>query len=392
MENSIQFMDAYTEEGYMYFSAANFNGLFRLKKGSSEAEFLGYFTGEPLWQVDLHRQVIGVGDKLYFLPFNGSGISIYEKRTGDFSFVKIDTIQQVLVSRAFVIKDDIIMICSNLKEPFIIFHTEKNAYEFADDLRDSVKEKLSASEKIFFNLYGSCMVDEKIYLTVQNTNKVLAVNLLDRKVNIYSLPGKYKLRNIYIDKGIFYFTQSGEGAVVRWDFRTNDCYEYSLREISGVDDYAYITLLRWEGKLLLLPGQADNILELDEEKDEWCVKADYIPKDFFRIKKGKTLFAGYQDMDETLFLFPRRGNGMLCLFKGKCELYKVQCIDEIAQEVKKIREQHIKERMFQGDILHEGDREENSLNYMLPALVNDPGKRKIKNAMNMGKKIWDYCS
>ena len=126
-------------------------------------------------------------------------------------------------------------------------------------------------------------------------------------------------------------------------------------------------------------------MELDEEKDEWHVKPNYVPKDFFRIKKGRTLFAGYHDIGGKLFLFPRRGNGMICISKEKSELYRVHCTDEVVQKTKKIRKDYLKEQVCQRSILFEGEWEESSLNYMLSDLLNASEKENSVSTMNMGK-------
>ena len=78
----LKFNDVCYFEGYFYFSSNQFNGLFRWKKGDKKPEFLCMFEKELTLQDNMHSHILVHDRKLYFIPFNGSKISVYDGKAG----------------------------------------------------------------------------------------------------------------------------------------------------------------------------------------------------------------------------------------------------------------------------------------------------------------------
>lgn len=388
----LQFWDACMHEADLFFSARNFNGLFCIGRDRTAAEFIGYFPEEIVWQKNLHSQVIPLNDKLYFIPFQGTGMSIYDIEAREFSYVNLGEKLPVEISKAFITGDDIFMVPLNLKKPFILFHTRNNTYEIKRELQQKILKEFSYLQEIRFGGYGSCAVGQKIYLTICDTNIILSLDLDSQQVNIYKLPIEYKLRNIYYDRGKFFLTLSDQYKIIYWDIDTENCYEYVIE--NRLDDafHPYVTVLRWKERLLLLPDQTDRIWELDEKKNIWRVRSDYIPDEFKRIRTAVTLFLGYQCIEDNLFLLPWAGNGMLGLSEGKCKCYEICYSSKIAGLVRKIQKQFVEDQSCQRIPIYENMEECMDINTMVFALNSVYMIQSKKELDTAGNRIWGFLS
>lgn len=392
MENTgrgkLRFCDAYVNEKYMYFSARNFNGFFRLELGKAEADFIGYFKDEEMLQKNLHRQVVCVDDKLFFIPYTGKGVSIFDIKKGTFSFVKIK--EGIIVSRAFVMDEDIIMIPSTLDSHFVLFHTKNNTYEIMESLESQISVLRENQELHFLGLYGSCMSGYKIYLSGIK-GKILCVDLKNDKIKCYDLPKEYCIRNLYFDKNETGFLLLDNSQVVQWNIRNNKWQEYGIMDADGKNYPRYMTILGWNTHILLLPDHAKGIWELDQDKNEWFEKKHYLSKEFRRDTVEGSLFAGYRFLDGKLVLFPWSGNGILVLTETGSEFYEVLCPDKVVNKIRKIQDDTIKEQVANHDIIYERSRSEichNTLLFMIHHCMNGRNSEEIGNA---GEQIWKLC-
>lgn len=385
----LHFRDAYIDGEYLFFSADNFNGLFRYKKGEGKAELLGYFSEYPSYKKNLHRQVVDIDEKLYFIPYEGKGIDIYDKNTGKLSFVKIqrDGMNELQISRAFVMENDIVMVPSDIKIPFIIFRTKENTYELRRYFQGKIMDYFHGFETVHFALYSSCILEKKLYLAVSDSNVILCINLEDEQVSVVELKKNYRIRNMCICEKDLYLTMTDMYTVVKLDTDINKCDEYEIKNTWNEDGLPFVTVFQWKDHLLLLPNRADDILELDKEKKEWCKKSKYIPEDFCRVTRARSLFLGYQCTDDTLWLFPNAGNGMICVTGGKGKLYKIDYSEEKLEE---IWVRYIKDQSLEGDELYENGEDGIDLKHMISALLQTARKKtqtKIRR-WEADKNLW----
>lgn len=386
----LQFWDASMYGEDLFFSARNFNGLFCMEKDRTEAEFIGHFPEEVVWQKNLHSQVISINDKLYFIPFQGTGVSIFDIKSKEFFYVNIEDKQPVEISKAFVVGDDIFMVPLNLKKPFILFHTVSNAYEMKRELQQKILKQFSGKQEIRFGGYGSCAVGQKIYLAVSGTNRIISLDLDSQQVNIYKLPIEYKLRNIYYDRGKLYFTLSDQYKIICWDIDTENHYEYIIENRLEDTYHPYLTVLRWKERLLLLPDQTDKIWELNEEKNIWCMKPDYIPNEFRRTRKAVSLFLGYQCIEDNLHLLPWAGNGLLSLSESGCKCYEICYSSEIVGLVGEIQKQYAENQISRKIPIYENKEECMDIKSVI-CILNSTFKSESKKELNeSGNKIWDF--
>ena len=217
---------------------------------------------------------------------------------------------------------------------------------------------------------------------------ILSVDMENWQVYSYKLPDTYNIRSLYPDKSEIYLTLIDKCSVIRWNFQTNSCHEYKIGAESTCNPY--MDIFRWKTHLLLLPDQKDEIWELDEEKDEWCVKKQYIPEGFFRKRKG-SLFIGYQFMGDRLILLPWGGNGMLILSEEASELCEVLYSDEVVKKILEEQKRFIKTQASYGNIMYEDDETGSDLNQLLCALPHFVKEESVENGSRISRQIWNTC-
>lgn len=385
----LQFIDAVIDEEYLLFSSWYSNGLFRLEKGKKNAEYIGDFQETaPLF---LHRQVLNIAGCIYFIPYYGNGISIYDRKTGNISYIEITGVKNLCISRAYIIHEDIYMVPGNFYTPFMILHTENNKYEIVEDFWDNVSVLFSHPEKLFFDLYSSCIVNGSLYICgLEAEGMVISVNLKNWAVRYYELPKSYQIRNIYFDRERFYFVLRNQCSIVCWDYKTNRCCEYLVEGTGDLQiEHPYMTIVRWGNHLLLLPDQTDKIWEFNEKESKWQEKKEYIPESFSRRRNEGSLFVGYKVWNDKLFLFPRAGNGMLVLSEYNSTLYCIRCFDELNGMIQGKWARYINRQTAEGEILYESNI---TLKDMVFALPYVSSKKNRLEDEKIGRVIWDFCS
>lgn len=75
-------------DDFMFFSSGQFNGLFRTRIHSSEAEFIGFFPNDSKIQARLHSNAFQYKDEILFLPDLSDYITLYNIKKNDFVCMK----------------------------------------------------------------------------------------------------------------------------------------------------------------------------------------------------------------------------------------------------------------------------------------------------------------
>jgi hypothetical protein len=391
-EQNLLFMDGHIDGAYMYFSARNFNGLFRIAIGTDTAEFLGHFKEEEILKKNLHRQVVCINNQLYFIPYTGKGISIYDKAANTFSFAGMEGQEVFFISRAYAINSDILMIPSDISVPFVMFHTDNRSFEIMEKLKRQFDDVYRQNqEKDIRGLYSSCIAENMLFIC-GDYGVIFCITLDEWKVQVYHLPKKYKIRNMYFDRQEIYFTLSDRCWVIRWDYNTNKCYEYKITDTNTTCFHSYMTIFRWRTHLILLPDRMEEILELDEEKDEWRIGKEYIPTGFFRRKTSGSLFIGYQFVEGKLLLLPWSGNGMIILSEDRAKICEVICSVEVFEKVIEMQKSLMKTKIIQKNVIYEDDETASNLEQMVEAFMDIGNKNVNMKSIEIGEKIWKLCN
>ena len=350
------FMDAAFHDGYMYFSENRFNGLFRVKDGGHEAEFLQRFPNEDIWQTDLHRNVFLKGDKLFFIPHNGHGISVYDIAQGDFSFINITKESKMLHYAQCILNDnDILLIPAHRNTPFARLHLDTESVDILQDITDKVNTLIPQSQdKFIFSAYSAIKNREILWLAVLDTNMLLRLSMEPLQVETVVIPVNIHLRFLNQIGNYFYCTLR-EHKVLIWSMAT---MSYRLHKIPGkiLDrDYPYLQVIPCNESVLILSGREDHFWRFDPISAMWTDLASLFPSTFQRDIAGSLLFLGYTiSKNGELILYPRAGNGVLKydFEQGIFIHQKISRSDKAIDELHKIWNLYF---ICKGDVMNESN-------------------------------------
>lgn len=77
-------------ENEVYFSSANFNGLFRMNLSSRKMEYITKFEHCPKYQRAFYGRQHLAGDKIYFVPIGADELAIYDTKNSKLEYMDVD--------------------------------------------------------------------------------------------------------------------------------------------------------------------------------------------------------------------------------------------------------------------------------------------------------------
>lgn len=348
IESSLHFYEGIYYEDYFYFSSVEYNSLFRLKRNDTEAEHIGEFLEEDYFQENLHSQVIIEDDKLYFVPYDGHGISIYDTAKKEFDFVSLaEGNNNVSYVRAFQFKGKWLLIPSNGKVNFIRFDPKSRVVSICERLKEEIEVKLDSDYRI--DIRGTICIDGRLYMVFFDTSYILEINIKNEQMKWHDIGGAH-LANIEFDDKFFWLTTLS-GDIYRWDCETDVAIKYTVHESSQRE---FMCCVSWNDKLYLIPNKCDYLWEYNYESNRWESLESSMPKEFHRELEGFSLMMGYGVIDNQLILFPRSGNGALVISNDNRIIYKKMITKCLIK--KKLINKKIEQFQEQGDILIESQK------------------------------------
>ncbi len=181
--NNLLFLDAELYENYLYFSAANCNGLFELNlKNGGKTRFVASFPGNSDSGKLIHRRVVKMGQQLLFLPFFGKGMHFYDLDNGDLDYYEIKSERKYdCWSNCFIFDDKVILLPFRHIESVFIFHLRERKGEFIELVGIDEEDKMGCSP-----MFLSCLSEDGIvYYTYENNKNVKRIDIKTFHVSDY---------------------------------------------------------------------------------------------------------------------------------------------------------------------------------------------------------------
>lgn len=257
----------YYDGYYIWITAREFNGLFRMDSVTYKTEFIGRFPGEKSEGYFLFGEIGECNGKLYFAPYNAKNIAVYDKRSSQFYSIPlrkdICNLEEKFLSVLTCGKYVFIQGCKAATIIRIDSETDEVVY-FEDQSKITGKN-------MFFTLQ-SCVHDEKVYFYHADSNSILCIHPSD-------MSGEYFPVNREINNDIIILghselmLQTSSGNMVSYDFETMDVTE--LPEIDHAKCFCE------SGRYIYVFSNLDRILyRIQKETGEMAV--GQIPQDIYR--------------------------------------------------------------------------------------------------------------
>lgn len=310
--------DLYDDGEYLWFSATNFNGLFKMDKRNMEPIFVGSFPNELFIGQRLYVGIAECNDKLYFSPFSAHEIAVYDMKKDEFKKINID---KRLIENddckfysAITYKNNVIFIPYSYNA-ILCLDTDKGKLTYCSEWVNSIKNDINRDRK-FYYFRKAEIIDSELYLPSCCTDKLLIFNIITHS---------YEIKNMHYEStsyhGIVYKNNNcifspNTGELIKYDLKTykSDIINELNMDI-GIKSIKYIDICDANDKIWLFPHNAKSMLEIDTlnntirdmnvtvfmfEKKEMV--PNYIGKYMFAKRITNTIYA-YNIVDNCLIKY-----------------------------------------------------------------------------------------
>ena len=171
---NLQFNAAVIDEDIVYFSAKNFNGLFKWNLKNSKVELIGHFPDEQLWTEHMHQFTIVNAKNIYYLPYMASSITKY-----DLTSQKLLTVGELGnsvrwgISHVLKYNENYILIPRELTNPISVFYPANEKFEFVD------VEITKNAETVYFysDIFCATIERDTLFVPIYDTNIIIKIDL-----------------------------------------------------------------------------------------------------------------------------------------------------------------------------------------------------------------------
>lgn len=360
----LQCGDAFFKDNFMYFSARNVNGLFKMNLQTKKTEFVCCFE-EEWWRQELHRKVISYKNNLYFIPFCGTGISVYNLIKNE---IKIYTLSNdpVTFSDAFIHEGKILLVPFRDMNYFGYFNIDTNQFERLEAISDKLNEiKNKYKNDVFCDLHGALLMRNILYVAIYEKNELLFINLDNDEVIENSI-GDFVLDNIEFYDNSLWCCSKHDSSVVRLDKKNNIIknYKFDLK----ASDHIFI-LREIDGCFMAVPGHDKSVYLYNNRDDRWN-KIDLVEASQKRNKYNSLIYE-LRKYDNRIYFYEQKVNNVYCLDIKTKLVTNFQLIIEGDSVVtlKKIRSDMFERKVENGECLLEDDSPDNYLECFINRIV-----------------------
>ena len=336
--NRLSFHSCEVIDNNIYFSSLNSNGLYKMDINKKEPEFIGFFPNEELDGKHLHGAVKYCDGKLYFAPFSGNCISIYDLEKKQFESIEISNCENCMYSKYYgiqIYKRKIILIPSRMKM-ITIYDIDTKKIEYHDEWTNGIDLLTNGDIPYFKN--GSFIVDEVLFIPYNRSAALIGMNLEN-----------YKIQTIYIkecnhgfvdgffspfDKSVFLLSND-KSAVCKLKIDTHEFFEYEYINDNIVDVlYPHIKMIDTKKYIMILAYQAPYNLVFDKKTHSFFKKNVY--DDELNNKEWNAYFYSGQKISDDEIWLMQTGDYMFTSINNSFEVKnKFELID--ANDTEKIR-------------------------------------------------------
>lgn len=290
--------DAYKEENFIWFSAIDHNGLYKINIDNNEMVRVAEFPEEDDI-FELHRKVIVYNRVLYFIPYKGNGISTYNLDTHEMDYFTPHDENELHASDAFL-EDDIIWILPrSLNQPLYEFNiTHKKLYPH-EEWNNRILKLYGLTNNHILSLTSTCFVNSTMMTVIYNTSYVIKTSIKTWNIESFYISDEYHLRGIAYDAGSYWITLSKGGSILYVDLNHN---RINIIDLDCSGSAVFMNAIVDDQSVILLPCKDTGIYRIDREQ-----KQSYLYQYDIRLNKAKQhlpWFMGWMKDENRLYILP----------------------------------------------------------------------------------------
>ncbi|WP_029201249.1 hypothetical protein [Oribacterium sp. NK2B42] len=269
------FMSAAVLDNKIFFSDQVRNGLYYYDINLDDTKFIGHFENESMTQIDIHRKVIRNGNSLFFMPYYGRNIHIFNNESDSIKYVEIFEAKGKLQHFSNAIKKDgkIYIIPFFLDIPLIEFDIKTCKYEQNNWIMSKINADLlkannsKTEESYYLDIYNSCLINDKLILSIIGLNMLFICNLDKGDIETIRLNEGTKIRSINAIDGCIYITSLDSRNIIKYDLIKGESRTFRCDDLP-IKQAPFTQVVKVNDKIVALAGYMDDSYLLDEETGE----------------------------------------------------------------------------------------------------------------------------
>lgn len=295
---------------YKWFTSLDYNGVYRIKNGKKEVEFIGYFEKEPLSKSNLYIDIVAYKNKLVFVPGTADVISVYEKDTMKWITIHFEldeSKKKKYKSNKFGLgiryKNFIFMFGSSYP---VILKLNMETYEINYFYDWSEEIYVNDSNECYFNM-AKIIQNNIAFVPMINTNAILELDMESCNIKLHRIKVEAEgFAGITYDGSNYWILPRKNGNVFKWNKEDGNATEYrNLPQEFTAGSYKFQNIVYSNNKILLFSYTANMNISIDimtgEMKEE--EKFDSISKeDEIMLPMGCRYPFAYNDGENIIVL------------------------------------------------------------------------------------------
>lgn len=260
------FEDLYDDGEYLWFSAINLNGLFKMDKKTMEPVFIGHFPNENMLDKRLYAGITEHNKKLYFSPFSAREIAVYDMVEGKFEKISIDSRRSenadAKLYSAVVYKNNIIFMPFTYNA-IVWLNTEDGTLTYYSDWLNAIKNDKNRDKNMYYFRNGK-VIGSNLYIPFICTDKLLVFHLLTHTSEIKAMDNSSSSYHGMIHKGDALIFSPYKGDLMAYELTSQKPKKFDKTKTDlSVVEAAYVDCCDTDETIQLFPYNAEAILEIN---------------------------------------------------------------------------------------------------------------------------------
>ncbi len=388
MKNLINFFDAELIGNELWFSNLNFNALMKTDIRNGNTEIVSTFNDEDVLADDLHIKTIRYNDFLFFIPYSGNTIHVWNINNSCFeNSIKLEQKSGNKWADAYMDNNNIIwMIPEDLSNSIVVVDAPKRTAQISD-----VMEHIRDFGDISSYTISTKCVDfqyNMLYIQIFRKNICFRIDCSLHTVKKYNFPDNVMATSFRAyNESTFYLYLYGNPNIFELDTIENNlkCHPINISVVNGTEPYW--DTIRIGNKLLLIPCQSNDLILYDTQKQ--CQNKIELPETVKRCKPD-ALFGFYKLIDNIIYLFPKGCNELVAVNTTDYTTFSIRFI---LSEEDNVKAADTMNRIFEkhyASELNEAFAYTDTMNMFLEKLVATDSTNETCSESNIGYAIHRY--
>ena len=411
-KKALVFENLISANGSLWFTAMNYNSLFRLDKETLEAEHMGFFPDELFHQWRQYYSMVEAGDSLYFAPLAADGLAKYSLASGEYRYIELP--KPAEISSIVKYRSDTKFVQAFFYEHYIIlipwtypgilrYNLETEEFDvFSSWIKDI--EPLITKEPSLGYFSRGLILEEKLFIACVSSNAVLEFDLVSNEHTIYTINNSnIGYFGVCHDGTDFWLLPVNAGAVVRWNKAAGLVCEYrELIEDTEFDGYfPYINICCTDKYVWILPHSGNSAVKIDLEIGTISTACEFqseLDEKLLSNQIKNWCYSMQFILNETIYAFSVKSNRLLAhntqngqIIRKSIEPTADDAVKLVAEQVRRLSDGSYPEGDFSGGVMHEHQVPlRGYLDYLARSADSTSHNAKTEPMSNAGEKIYNY--